>query len=524
MSNPRQWEHTEGEYRTRADEALAIGTVEIIKADLRRLWSAGMRVEQMGIRNPDGRVDVEAEIESLYHYTMMQSFYDNTPYDLLNRKRFLADFVKPYYTNWGLNRAIIPNDSYVKDILQRSSLLYKTPALRTIVDETTNANYHMILRNSAINSKSKTWHRMIKLHDLVAVRPVVRARNGKYILTYDVKTPAEFRVVLDDYNEVEKMMYVSQRVKDGVREDVIVVWTATQHYIVDVHGERSAVVGNPQMVNPYNRIPFIFMSLTDDSVFYSGGQYGLVYSNLLHNFYELLTNSDANASALNVFVGRNLGGALGNDPFIRPGDVLNIESNDSLSDGKSVEAQFVSAELFADRLRELQTAVFKQSAIRRGIPPSFLADTVQELSGKALRSSYRALLEEKQDDADTIRDYERELAILTAQVSNYHTAQTRYPKLDVAKIEEGFYADFSEQDFSGDDPNLEFDLEMAQVEKGIISLTSVIRKHNPDISTDEGAMLFYEANKATLDKYTKKGFSTTITQPAPSVDNTLGAE
>jgi hypothetical protein len=511
MSNAIPWIDV-GEYRTRQDESLAIGTVEIIKSDLRRIWEVPCRVEGMGVRNPDGRVDVDAEIESLYHYTVLSSFYNTTPYDLLSRKRILADFVRPYYTNWGLNRAIIPNDSYVKDILSRASLLYKTPASRNIKDETTHVNYHEIIKNSSINPKSKTWHRMIKLHDLVAVRPVIRRRYGKYILTYDIKTPAEFRVVLNDYNEVEKMMYATQRVRvfEGVREDIISVWTDNSHYFVDVHGERHAVNGNQEMKNPYLRIPFIFMSLTDESSFYSGGQYGLVYSNLLHNFYELLTNSDANASSLNVFVGRNLGNALGNDPFIRPGDVLNIESSDSLSDGKSVEAQFVSAELYADRLSELQKSVFKQAALRRGIPPSFLADTVQELSGKALRSSYRALLEEKQDDADTMRENERELAILTAQVNNYHVSQTKNPRLDVSKIEEGFYADFSEQDFGGDDPNSEFQLEMDQVERGVISLTSVIRKHNPDISTDEEALAFYDSNKRILDKYQKRGFSTGV--------------
>lgn len=493
--------------KSRSDETLNIGGLGIVKAELRRIWEAVLRAEGFGVANPDGRIDVDAEIDNLMHYTLLSTFYFNTEYDILNRKRFLAEFSAPVYSNWGLNRSIIPYDSFVKDILSRASLLYKQGAVRSIKDQQTHDSYHQIIKSSKINTKSKSWHKLCKLHDLVLVRPVIHTQNGRSYLTYDIKTPDQFRVILDDNNAIEKVLYPSQRVKDNIREDVIIVWTASQHYGVDVHGNKFAVEGNPNMINPYKVIPFVPLSLSDDSLFYSGGAQELVYSNLLHNFYQLLTNADAHTSSLNVFIGQNLGGALGTDPFLRPGDVLNVESQDSTDASKTVNGQFVSSELFADRLADLQDKVFKRAAIKRGIPPSFLADTVQELSGKALRSSYRALLEEKMDDADVVRDFEVELAVMTCTVSNYHRAETKYPVVDINKVREGFYVDFNETEFAGDDPNAEFTLEMDKVEAGILGIVDVIRKYNPDISNDEEAMAFYDKNKATLAQYQKKGFT-----------------
>ena len=495
------------------------GSIESIKSDIRRKWEQPLKQEGFGyVDRFRSTTDVSNEIDNLYHYTTIASFIDNTPHDRLNRERILVNYIKEYFTYSTLNRIIIPTFSFVSDVLANKSLLYKRPANRQIDDDTQNVHFQALIRDSDIDAKIQSAYLSLKAYGVIAVRPVIRLIDDEYSLQYEVYTPDKFRVLLDDNGVPCKMLYESELYSIEGREDIIVVWTSTEHYYLNVKGEKYFFSGNENGINPYGRLPFSWFR-SDESTFYAGGCAELVEANLEYNYYKLATQFDANYSAINLFLGTNLQSAFEGKKYLRPGDIINVpvENQDI-----QVKGEFISPQVFFDKLSEQARQIYKDISIRYGVPAYMFIEGAIELSGKAVRNSMRMLLDEKSADAIKLREAERKLAVLTCLIANYHGSIGQLKEsstFDISKIKEKFYIDYSDEEFS-DDPKSEYDLDMKRVNDGVKSIIQIIQKHNPDIKSKDDALRFLRENRQLLDEFSKQGFAslfqgTTLTTPEP---------
>lgn len=482
-----------------SDASLAIGSVELIKSDIRRIWEAPLRVEHFGVRNPDGRIDVEAEIAVLNGYTKLQTFFDQSEIDKLNRQRYLCEYAKPKFTNLTLNNSIIPSGSFLETILSNITMLYRKPAVRKIMSTTDNDAYQDILHESGIDNSAKLIHKLLKLHNMIAVRPVLKNHLSRQEIQYQILTPDRFMIQLDDNDEITKLMYHGKRSVDNVYQDVIYVFTNDNHYYLDVHGNKYSIPGNDDMINPYGVIPFTVMTL--DKGYFSGGAYDIVEAVLKYNYYDMLlvqeiTDATANIAVFNFDPNRKVNSVSPHDLFI-----VDAMNNDTQKDPKIT---FASSTPFIEEILKVQNDIYKKISTDYGIPTyRLVSDKPTELSGKALREIYRPLEEKRLEDAEIMRAYERELAYKTALVAYVESKAHRYTlskPIDPNSVYDNFTIDFYEPDYENDPlASLEYDIKRRA--ENLISHYDIVRKHNQDIRTDEEAAKFVANNKFINDKY-----------------------
>lgn len=502
------------------DSALNIGSVEVIRSDIRRIWEVPLRIEGFGVKNPDGRIDVEAEIAVLYGYTKLQTFYDLSEIDKLNRKRFLCDYARPKFTNRTLNNSILPSNSFLDTILSNISMLYRKPALRKIGSESFNDPYQAILRESQIDNTSKMMHKLLKLHNMIAVRPVIRRQLSRSEIRYQVLTPDRFMIQLDENDYVTKVLYHGKRTVDGTYQDVIYVFTDTAHYFLDVHGEIHAVPGNEGMVNPYGVIPFTVMTL--EKGYFSGGAFDIVESVIKYNYYDLLLNQEvtdatANIAVFNFNPNRKVNSLSPHDVYI-----IDALSNEYAKDPK---IEFASSSPFIEEILKVQSDIYKKVATDYGIPVyRLVSDKPTELSGKALREIYKPLEEKRLEDSEIMRSSERELAYKTAIVANIESQAKRYnltERIDPDAIYDGFSIDFYEPDYEND-PMTSLDYDIKKRGENLLSQYDIVRKYNSDIKTDEEAEAFIAKNKAINSRFTKSSSLFDKTQNQDELFRTIG--
>lgn len=347
----------------------------------------------------------------------------------------------------------------------------------------------------------KSAMRVLKLHNWCLVRPVVRPVRGVARMQYDVMRPDSFRVLVDEYGDLKKVLYHRLMDVDDVTQDAVVVWTPEAHYARDVNGTRIELTEDGS--NPYGVVPFVLMSLSDDAL-YDGAADDLVGANLYANYLELLENTDATFSAMNIFIHTNLG--LSQNEVLSPRQLYGANKQKQ-GEGEPLapDGKFVSSTPNSEMLRGLKEAKERQASMREGMSPAMLSEQSREMSGKALKAMLFELLERRMDDAQVMEDNEQALYEMTALVANVERRAGKY-KMSSELPEDGeyFHIDFGEQTFD-DDPKIAYDLMMQKVKDGVLSIVDVYRAENPDVDDDDDVVERILKNKAMLTRVQKSG-------------------
>lgn len=150
-----------------------------------------------------------------------------------------------------LGKMQLPHIDVVRKIVNRTSLAYKTPAERYIVEEKPNENYQLLLESSNINQQAKTWNRLAKVLDTVYVAPFWRTDH----IEYEIFPPHLVTIEEDPKNYLEPLSVTYQMESGG--KTVFVYWSKEYNYMLDENGKRMPQDGNTDGTNPYGLLPFI---------------------------------------------------------------------------------------------------------------------------------------------------------------------------------------------------------------------------------------------------------------------------
>lgn len=485
-----------------------------LQAYINARWKDALEAEGFGRVNTvanAAELDVTDELTWILYAQKLQSFYDCSKFDRDNRARFLAEYAAPYYTTDTLKYSILPQASFVRTVIDSVAMLYKdTPERGVGEDGSAEAElYSMLCKEAGVNRSAKRWHRMLHLHNTVAVRPVVRDRYGKAVFMHDVIPPSGFRALFDSAGNLERICIAGETVLEGKLQNVIYCWTDAEHYMRDATGKQYPIGDNVDMVNPYERVPYYVMRLDRDAELYAGGAEDLVELNLYANYVQLLENTDLTFSAINIINATNVG--LGSSPVISPRDII---AQDDVRTGDGMPApptlEIISGTPHADVFRAAIDAIERQAKTRAGLPSSLVDGQAREWSGAALKQLYRSLLEKRADDADVMADNEAELYEMTAHVLNTDRAMGVYPmSMDLPTDAAAFHIDFAEIDFE-DDPQKSYDLMMQQVDDGVRSIVTVYRSINSDITGEDEILAEIEKNKWQVQRFKRAGLKSSL--------------
>lgn len=453
-----------------------------LRSNLTSLWEATLREEGIGWLGKDSRqklyLDTSAEIDSLIEYEKLMCFYRGGNDNRKNRIRFLIDYVKSFYDGNSLRDQVLPTITFVPRVVRLIALLYKQGAERWIADDEKKSDlYADLMKTARIGMQSKAWHRIYKLCDLVAVQPVVAEKRGKKKLSYNIHSPNNFRILTDASGTLIKFVYVSNIWRGDVmmKDDILVVWTDTEHYYRDRDGKQHFFDDNPDGVNPYGEIPVVLMA-KDEAEPLSGGMSSLVESNLHYCYMRMLETEDATFAAINTPVEINFQGNEDDAPVQGPRSPRRVNARDLDVPPKF---EYVSGNPFMDKLREAAEKEEKSAAMREGVSAAMLSEDPQELSGKAIKGMMIELLEIREDDSIVMQEYETELYQKTRIVAE--------AEMGVKLPEDGFNIEFPDPSFI-DDPTEELDFALRLKKEGFLSDLDIYRQFVSTRDTDEQAL------------------------------------
>ena len=324
------------------------------------------------------------------------------------------------------------------------------------------------------------------LFNCILVQPVWR--NEKIEL--DIITPNFCSVETYDNDCMSPERVMISKAVDN--EDMIAVWTETEHYYEKSDGKRIEVeddngVSNG-MKNPYGELPFAVLRFQNSSDFWGEPQQDLIENNIWYDVQEM------NKYFVEMFqgLGVGLGINLGKNGIVSLSPNTMIQVDNVRQEDQTPSITFASTGAPLAELRDSLDYFYKRIGNSKGLSAQSMTNDVTDQSGISKAYDSVELQIKKDNHKVVMKQFEQELYEKIRLVYNYNNNEQLSEDLE-------FRIDIVE-----DEPMInvsdEIEITSFKLEKNMISIIDLMIKDNPDLNTDE-AMKQLENNKILNEKY-----------------------
>lgn len=401
-----------------------------------------------------------------------------------------------------LNKMNIRVYNIVERIISKICLVYKKNPLRALdggmkqgqngesAQSEDDKRYQNLLLASTISSKAKEWHKLGRLFNTVLVQPVwVESGNppkagatampsGRQgFIDFVIHTPA-WTVVESEENDWlrPRALYfpVWKTIGDKFQQ-VLVYWSATEHYYIDRLGNKIAIPGNEQMMNPYGVLPAAVLRFKEGIDFWGEGMWDLVDGNeevcvqATNMFYIALFQAHGQP------VGINLG--LKGEPEIGPDKPILVD-NAGGNDQQSSDFKFASANPIIREIRDLIDWAIKLMQSLKGLSPQQFSLEAKLASGVSKMIDSADLTEIREDEVPILENFEHDLFSVTRAVFNYHNPSKKISEKAAFSIR-----------FPDQKPTKTIEEKVREREAGLaqgwLSLTDILMEDHPELSKQQ---------------------------------------
>ena len=392
-----------------------------------------------------------------------------TSLDYYNGKTL--EYTSKYFSASTLKKIVTGNINITKRVIDRISLVYMTPPIRTYSREDVDAYF------IEKDLKLQRLERMTNLLDAVLVKPCWRTKaDGTGCIEYDIITDFE-PIFGEDPLKPEAIVYPIAK-KDTVLDttpELWVYWDSENTFTFDSNGKMYTEDDNPDMLNPYGVLPFVECfreGKPEFSYLDTNACNDLIATNLGINVAE--TNKNANVMFQSfgyLFVN---GSGIDKDTMQRGQDKINYLGVDG-------SISIVSPPNAIPALDESIQSSYKMLAQNYHLPISFVEGT-SAASGVALKMRNIELTDERKSDVTRWRDIEYKLFDMERLIIAIEQGQ------DAGDLED---VDFSEsvELLNDQEQRDKWDWELA---KGIIDLADILMQKNPDLNREEAEEILAE--------------------------------
>lgn len=325
------------------------------------------------------------------------------------------------------------------------------------------------------------------LFNTILVNPVWREDK----IDLDIITPnfCSVKSYDDNYSEAEEVM-ISKSIDN---EDMIVIWSDTEHYYMNMHGEKFAVTdenGNSNsMINPYAEMPIAVLRFQCSSDFWGEPQQDLIENNIWYDVQESNKFFVEMFQGLGVGLGINL--SKNGTVSLSPNTLICVD--EVRQDFQPPSLTFSSTGAPLTELRESLDYFYKRIGNSKGLSSQAMTNDVTDQSGISKAYDSAELQIKKDAHKIVMKQFEHELYEKIRMVYNYNTTGIKLNE----NLE--FRVDIIE-----DEPMINVSDEIAitefKLDKNMISIIDLMIKDNPDLTTEE-AMKRLEENKILNEKY-----------------------
>ena len=382
-------------------------------------------------------------------------------------------YTSKYFSDSTLQKIVTGNINITRRIIDRISLVYMTPPVRTYTKE----DVVDFFRHKDL--KLQRLERITNLLDAVLLKPCWRTGDNGGHIEYDIITDYEPIFEDDPLNPVAIVYPIAK--KDTVFDttpELYAYWDSENHFTFDNNGKTFTSDDNPLMVNPYGVLPFVECfrdGKPEFSYLDTNASNDLISTNLSINVAE----SNKNANVMFQSFGYLFVNGSGIDP-----DVIQVGQDKINFLGVDGSISIVSPPNAIPALDESIQSSYKMLSQNYHLPTSFVEGTTAQ-SGVALKMRNIELTDERKSDVTRWRNIEIELFDLERLIIAVEVGQ------DAGDLED---VDFSESVdvLSDDEQRAKWDWELS---KGLIDLADIMMQKNPDLDREEAEELL--ASKKT---------------------------
>ena len=381
-------------------------------------------------------------------------------------------YVGDYFSDSTLKKIVTGNINITKRVVDRISLVYMTPPIRTYSKE------DIIDVFVKKDEKLQRLERMTNLLDAVLLKPCWRMGDeSQGHIEYDIIWDYEPLFDVDPLNPYGFVYPVAKKssVMDSTPE-MFAYWDSEHHFIFDRNGKVYTNDDNPEMLNPYGKPPFIEChreGKPEMDYMDTNASRDLIATNLAINVAE--TNKNANV----MF--QSFGYLFVNGTGIDKDSPINIGQDKINFLGVDGTITIVSPPNAIPALDESIQSSYKMLAQNYHLPISFVEGNTAE-SGVALRLRNIELTDDRKSDIARWRDiefqiFEMERLIVAVELG-----------LDAGDLED---VDFSEsiEVLNDQEQRDKWEWELA---KGLIDLADILIQKNPDLTREEAEDILAE--------------------------------
>ena len=375
-----------------------------------------------------------------------------------------SEYTSEYFSQSTLDKVVTGNINITKRIIDRISLVYMQPPIRTYSrEDITDYFVHKDL-------KLQRLERMTNLLDAVLLKPCWRIKeDGTGCIEYDIITDYE-PIFEDDPLKPSAIVYpitMKATVLDATPEQ-FVYWDNEHTFVFDKNGKIYTEDDNPDMINPYGKLPFVECfkeGKPEFSYLDTNASNDLISTNLAINVAE--TNKNANV----MF--QSFGYLFVNGSGIDP-DEMQVGQDKINFLGVDGSISIVSPPNAIPALDESIQSSYKMLSQNYHLPISFVEGTTAS-SGVALKMRNIELTDDRKSDVTRWRNTEMELFDLERLIIAVEIGQ------DAGDLED---VDFSEsvEILSDKEQREKWDWELSH---GLIDKADILMQQNPDLTREE---------------------------------------
>ena len=381
-------------------------------------------------------------------------------------------YTSEYFSASTLKKVVTGNINIAKRIIDRVSLVYMTPPIRTY----TNEDLPELFINK--DHKLQRLERITNLLDAVLLKPCWRVKeDGGGCIEYDIIW--DYEPIFDEDPLTPSGIIYPITKKATVMDDTpetFAYWDSENHFIFDRNNKVYTQDDNPDMLNPYGRLPFVEChreGKPEMDYLDTNASNDLISTNLSINVAE--TNKNANVMFQSfgyLFVN---GTGIDKDSMTIGQDKINYLGVDGA-------ISIVSPPNAIPALDGSIKSSYKMLAQNYHLPVGFVEGNAQAESGVALKMRNIELTDDRKSDIARWRDVEFKLFDLERLIIAVELGQ------DSGDLED---VDFSEsvEVLNDQEQREKWDWELS---KGIIDLADIMIQKNPDLTRDEAEELLAE--------------------------------
>ena len=378
----------------------------------------------------------------------------------------------------------------VPRVIGRLAKVYKKPAMRMLdggvqrekqgdkfVDKQTmdDERYQALISASTINRKMKQAEELLQLFNTILIQPVWK--QDEKCFDFFIHTPAWTVVVTDpmDFTKITAFYYPIFTTVNGVDQQMLVYWSATEHFYLDRLGNRIQVPTMADLTNPYGILPIAVFRLKDGNDVWGEGKWSLVDGNeeccvqLTNICYTSIFQAFGQMVAINTGIQGEI--QVGPDRPIKIEKAGQDGSQDSTVSFASPNPAIPEVQALIDwMLRTIQNI--------EGITGNELSLDPTLQSGIAKIQDASFAVETREDTIPILEDGEHELFSVMRTIWNYHNAGS--PITDKAEFSVRFYEPKVSKTADEKVKERQFALD-----NGTASRIDFIMEDNPTLSRDE---------------------------------------